>query len=86
MTDGEQAETYEQRVQAIRQANQPILEGFEHWLRRSGCKCDYLMTAKFDKYLASYHHGLLFPEALERALQAGLRTLPLRKLSVMGVI
>ena len=36
MTDADHAETYEQRVQAIQRANQPILEGFETWLRQSG--------------------------------------------------
>jgi hypothetical protein len=44
------------------------------------------MATKFDKYLASYQHGLFFLEALERALQAGLRTFPSRKLAVIGVI
>jgi hypothetical protein len=36
MTEADQAETYEQRVHAIEQANQPILEGFEHWLKQAG--------------------------------------------------
>jgi site-specific recombinase XerD len=36
MTDAEHAETYEQRVQAIQLANQPILDGFEAWLRQAG--------------------------------------------------
>ena len=36
MTEAEPAETYEQRVQAIQLANQPILDGFEHWLRQAG--------------------------------------------------
>ena len=36
MTDTEHPETYEQRVQAIQLANQPILDGFEIWLRQSG--------------------------------------------------
>src|SRR5947209_1713802 len=36
MRDTEHPETYEQRVQAIQLANQPILEGFETWLRQSG--------------------------------------------------
>ena len=36
MTDTEHPETYEQRVQAIQLANQPILDGFETWLRQSG--------------------------------------------------
>ena len=36
MTEADHAETFEQRVQAIQLANQPILEGFETWLRQSG--------------------------------------------------
>jgi site-specific recombinase XerD len=36
MTDTEHPETYEQRVQAILLANQPIFDGFETWLRQSG--------------------------------------------------
>lgn len=36
MTEADHAETYEQRVQAIQRANQPILDGFEHWLKQAG--------------------------------------------------
>ena len=36
MTGANDAETYEQRVHAIQLANQPILDGFEHWLKQSG--------------------------------------------------
>ena len=36
MTDADDAESYEQRVQAIQGANQPILDGFEAWLRQAG--------------------------------------------------
>ena len=36
MTEADHAETYEQRVQAIQGANQPILDGFEHWLKQAG--------------------------------------------------
>ncbi len=36
MTETDPAETYEQRVQAIQLANQPILDGFEHWLKQAG--------------------------------------------------
>ena len=35
MTEAGPAQTYEQRVQAIQLANQPILDGFETWLRQS---------------------------------------------------
>jgi len=36
MTEANDAQTYEQRVQAIQLANQPILDGFEHWLKQAG--------------------------------------------------
>jgi site-specific recombinase XerD len=36
MTEADHAETYEQRVQAIQRANQPILDGFEHALKQAG--------------------------------------------------
>jgi len=36
MTETDPAETYEQRVHAIQLANQPILDGFEHWLKQAG--------------------------------------------------
>ena len=36
MKEVDPAETYEQRVQAIQLANQPILDGFEHWLKQAG--------------------------------------------------
>jgi site-specific recombinase XerD len=36
MTEADPAETYEQRIHAIQLANQPILEGFEHWLKQAG--------------------------------------------------
>ena len=63
MTDSEQAETYEQRVQAIRQANHPILEGFEHWLRQCGLReqtiRDHVDNLRlFEHYLLLYAHSL----------------------------
>ena len=36
MREADDAETCEQRVQAIQRANQPILDGFEHALRQAG--------------------------------------------------
>ena len=36
MTEANDAQTYEQGVHAIQLANQPILDGFEHWLKQSG--------------------------------------------------
>jgi len=63
MTDAEHAETYEQRVQAIRQENQPLLEGFEHWLRQSGLReptiRDHVDNLRlFEHYLLLYAHSL----------------------------
>jgi len=36
VTEADHAETYEQRVHAIQRVNQPILDGFEHWLKQAG--------------------------------------------------
>ena len=36
MTEDDNADTYEQRVRAIQLANQPILDGFEIWLKQAG--------------------------------------------------
>ncbi len=36
MTEADPADTYEQQVQAIQGANQPILDGFENALRQAG--------------------------------------------------
>jgi site-specific recombinase XerD len=36
VTEADHAETYEQRVHAIQRANQPILDGFENWLKQAG--------------------------------------------------
>ena len=63
MTDSEQAETYEQRVQAIRQANQPLLEGFKHWLRQAGLReqtiRDHVDNLRlFEHYLLLYDYSL----------------------------
>ena len=63
MTDADHAQTYEQRVQAIRQANQPLLEGFEHWLRQSGLReqtiRDHVDNLRlFEHYLLLYAHSL----------------------------
>ncbi len=74
MTDGEQAETYEQRVQAIQQANQPILEGFEHWLRQTGLREQTIRAhvdnlRLFEHYLLLYDHSLCrLDEATEEAV------------------
>jgi hypothetical protein len=63
MTDTEHAETYEQRVQAIQLANQPILDSFETWLRQSGLSEPTIKEHVdnmhfFSRYLLLYAHSL----------------------------
>ena len=64
MTEADHAETYEQRVQAIQGANQPILDGFEHALRQSGLS-EHTIKAHVDniqffgRYLHWYGYSLL---------------------------
>ena len=63
MTDAEHAQTYEQRVQAIQLANQPILEGFENWLKQSGLSeqtiKDHVDNMRlFSRYLLLYAYSL----------------------------
>src|SRR6266496_1786141 len=63
MTEADRAKTYEQRVQAIQLANQPILDGFEHALRQSGLReqtiKDHVDNIRFFAYyLLLYAHSL----------------------------
>ena len=63
MTEAEHAETYEQRVQAIQLANQPILDGFEKSLRQSGLseqtiKAHVDNIGFFGRYLLWYDYSL----------------------------
>ena len=63
MTDADHAETYEQRVQAIQLANQPILDGFETWLRQSGLSeptiKEHVDNMRFfSRYLLLYAYSL----------------------------
>ena len=63
MTEAEHAETYEQRVQAIELANQPILDGFEDWLKHSGLReptiRDHVDNIQlFARYLLLYAYSL----------------------------
>ncbi len=69
MTDGEQAETYEQRVQAIRQANQPLLEGFELWLRQAGLR-EQTVRAHVENLQLFEHYLLLYDSSLRRLDEA----------------
>ena len=74
MTETDPAETYEQRVQAIQLANQPILDGFEHWLRQSGLSeptiKEHVDNMRFfSRYLLLYAYSLRrLDEATEGAV------------------
>ena len=74
MTEADDAETYEQRVQAIQWANQPILDGFETWLRQSGLSeptiRDHIDNIRFfSRYLLVYAYSLRrLDEATEGAV------------------
>jgi site-specific recombinase XerD len=69
MADSEQAEMYEQQVQAIRQANQPILEGFEHCLRQAGLR-EETVRAHVDNLRLFEHYLLLYVYSLCRLDEA----------------
>jgi site-specific recombinase XerD len=63
MTEANDAQTYEQRVQAIQLSNQPILDGFETWLRQSGLSeptiRDHVDNMRFfSRYLLLYAYSL----------------------------
>lgn len=63
MTEADHTETYEQRVQAIELANQPILDSFETWLRQSGLSeqtiKDHVDNMRFfSRYLLLYAYSL----------------------------
>ncbi len=63
MTEAGHADTYEQRVQAIQGANQPILDGFEHWLKQAGLseqtiKAHVDNMRFFGRYLLWYGYSL----------------------------
>ena len=63
MTEADRADTYEQQVQAIQHANQPILDGFEHSLKQSGLSeqtiKDHVDNVRFFvRYLLLYAYSL----------------------------
>src|SRR5260370_16801501 len=63
MREAGHAKTYEQRVQAIQLANQPILDGFETWLRQSRLSeqtiKDHVDNMRFfARYLLLYAYSL----------------------------
>ncbi len=69
MTDTEHPETYEQRVQAIQLANQPILDGFETWLRQSGLS-EQTIKAHVDNMRLFARYLLLYAYSLRRLDEA----------------
>jgi site-specific recombinase XerD len=63
MVEADHADTYEQRVQAIQRANQPILDGFERWLKQAGLseqtiKAHVENMRFFARYLLLYAYSL----------------------------
>jgi len=63
MTEANDAQTYEQRVHAIELANQPILDGFEHWLKQAGLSEQTIKEhvdnmRLFSRYLLWYGYSL----------------------------
>lgn len=74
MTEADHSQTYEQRVQAIQLANQPILDGFEHALKQSGLSEQTIRNHVdnirfFSRYLLLYAHSLRrLDEATEGAM------------------
>jgi len=74
MTEADHAETYEQRVQAIQLANQPILDGFEHALKQAGLSEQTIRDhvdniGFFARYLLLYAYSLRrLDEATEGAV------------------
>jgi len=69
MTDADHAQTYEQRVQAIQLANQPILEGFETWLRQSWLR-EPTIKAHVDNMRFFSRYLLLYAYSLRRLDEA----------------
>jgi hypothetical protein len=74
MTDTDHVQTYEQRVQAIQLANQPILDGFETRLRQSRLSEPTIKDhvdnmCFFSRYLLLYAYSLRrLDEATEAAV------------------
>ncbi len=69
MADTEHPETYEQRVQAIQLANQPILDGFETWLRQAGLS-EQTIKEHVDNMRFFAHYLLLYAYSLRRLDEA----------------
>ena len=69
MMQADDGETYEQRVQAIQLANQPILDGFEHALRQSGLS-EQTIKAHVDNIRFFARYLLLYSYSLRRLDEA----------------
>jgi hypothetical protein len=69
MTEADHVDTYEQRVQAIQRANQPILDGFEHALKPSGLS-EQTIKAYVDNIRFFARYLLLYAYSLRRLDEA----------------
>ncbi len=69
MREADHADTYEQRVQAIQLANQPILDGFEHWLKQAGLS-EHTIKGHVDNMRFFARYLLLYASALRRLDEA----------------
>src|SRR5438270_4275390 len=69
MTEADQSQTYEQRVQAIQCANEPILAGFERWLLQAGLS-EPTIKAHVDNLRFFAHYLLLYAYSLRRLDEA----------------
>jgi len=69
MTEAEHADTYEQRVHAIQLANQPILDGFENWLKQGGLS-EQTIKDHGDNIRFFAHYLLLYASSLRRLDEA----------------
>ncbi len=69
MTEADPADTYEQRVRAIQLANQPILDGFEGWLKQAGWS-EQTIQAHVDNIRFFARYLLLYAYSLRRLDEA----------------
>jgi site-specific recombinase XerD len=69
MTEADHAGTYEQRVHAIQLANQPILDGFENWLKQSGLS-EQTIKDHVDNIQFFARYLLLYASSLRRLDEA----------------
>ena len=69
MREADDAQTYEQRVQAIQRANQPILDGFEHALKQAELS-EQTIKAHVDNMRFFARYLLLYAYSLRRLDEA----------------